>query len=90
MVLLPYLVTMFLDLNTAALPLRIVVYAIPFSYPFLVQRAALFGDYGLIAFGLCYMTAFAAVMVFLAGRLYSSDRILTARLRLGRGSGRTR
>jgi ABC-2 type transport system permease protein len=80
LVLLPYMVTLFLDLGAAALPLRMLIYAIPFSYPFLVQRAAMFGDYRLIVFGIAYMALFAGLMVFVAGRLYSSDRILTVRL----------
>ncbi|MFO7674864.1 MAG: ABC transporter permease [bacterium] len=84
LVLLPFMLTTFLDVGSAALPMRVLVYAIPFSYPFLIQRAAMFGDYRLIAFGLGYMAAFAALMVFIAARLYSTDRILTARLNLRR------
>ena len=84
LVMLPYFLTTFFDIRAAALPLKLLVYAIPFSYPFLVPRAVMFGEYGEVCFGFAYMALFAVAMVWLATRLMSGDRVLTARLRLRR------
>ncbi|MEO0004468.1 MAG: ABC transporter permease [candidate division WOR-3 bacterium] len=82
--LVPYFFTMFFDIQTLSLPLKIFVLAIPFSYPFLVPQALIFGNYPLIIFGLVYITLFAALTVFIAARLFNSDLILTAKLRYRR------
>ncbi|MEO0019600.1 MAG: ABC transporter permease [candidate division WOR-3 bacterium] len=83
--LVPYFFTMFFDIQTLSLPLKIFVLAIPFSYPFLVPQALIFGNYPLIIFGLVYITLFAALTVFIAARLFHSDLVLTAKLRFWRG-----
>jgi ABC-2 type transport system permease protein len=84
---LPYLFTVFLDVGAASLPVKLLVYALPFSYPFLTPRAVAFGNYGLVFAGFAYLAAFAAVCIFIAARMFSTDRILTARLRFRRRSG---
>lgn len=84
LVMIPYFLTMFFDVQSASATVRALVYAQPFAYPFLMPRALMFEDHFTVWFGLGYMTAFAVVMVFIAVRLYSGDRILTARLSLRR------
>ncbi|MEO0074274.1 MAG: ABC transporter permease, partial [candidate division WOR-3 bacterium] len=49
--LLPYFLAIFFDIETLSLPLRLLIYAIPFSYPFLAPRAVLFHEYGTIVRG---------------------------------------
>lgn len=83
-VMIPYFFSMFFDVSTASLPVKLIVYAIPFSYPFLTPKAVFFGNYGLVFAGFAYMAAFAAACIFIAARVFASDRILTARLRLRR------
>ncbi len=82
--LVPYFFTMFFDIQTLSLPLKIFLLAIPFSYPFLVPQALIFSNYSLIFAGLVYITLFAAVTVFVAARLFNSDLTLTAKLRFRR------
>jgi len=84
LVLLPYFFSMFFDIETASLPVKLLIYAIPFSYPFLTPRSVIFGNYGLVFAGYAYMAAFAAVCIFVAARIFNTDRILTAKLRFGR------
>ncbi|MCR4424554.1 MAG: ABC transporter permease [candidate division WOR-3 bacterium] len=82
--LLPYFFTMFFNIQTLSLPLKILLFLIPFSYPFLIPQAILFGNYPLIIGGLVYMTIFSAVTIFIAARFFSSDLVLTTRLRFRR------
>jgi ABC-2 type transport system permease protein len=80
LVMIPYFLGLFINIEAASLPIKILMYAIPFSYPFLMPKAMLFGNYGLVFFGFGYMAVFAAVCIFVAARLFSTDRVLTAKL----------
>jgi ABC-2 type transport system permease protein len=63
---------------------KVLIYAIPFSYPFLTPNAVMFGNYGLIFAGYGYMALFAAACIVIAARIFATDRILTAKLRFRR------
>jgi ABC-2 type transport system permease protein len=84
LVMIPYFFGMLFDVETASLPVKIVMFAIPFSYPFLTPKAVLFGNYGLVFAGYGYMAAFAAACIAIAARIFTTDRILTAKLRFRR------
>jgi ABC-2 type transport system permease protein len=81
LVMIPYFLGIFLNIDAASLPLKILMYAIPFSYPFMMPKAIMFGNYGLVFAGFGYMALFATVCIFVAARLFSTDRVLTAKLR---------
>jgi len=81
----PYFLTLFTDPNTLATPLRIFVYAIPFSQPFLASQNLLFGRTIPVIYGILYEIIFSWVCVIIATRIFSSDKILTAKVRFGRG-----
>ncbi len=82
--LIPYFFVLMFDISTLSLPLRVLVLAIPFSYPFLVPQALIFGNYRLIIFGIVYTGLFAVILVLLAAWFFQGERVLTARLRLRR------
>jgi ABC-2 type transport system permease protein len=84
LVMVPYFFSMFFDVETASLPMRLMVYAIPFAYPFLTPKAVFFGNYGLVLVGYAYMAVFASVCIVIAARIFNTDRVLTAKLRLRR------
>ncbi|MFO7651528.1 MAG: ABC transporter permease [bacterium] len=88
LVMVPYFFSMLFDISTASLPVKMLLYAIPFSYPFLTPKAVFFGDWGLVLAGYGYMALFAAACIVLAARIFSSDRILTAKLRWRRSKAR--
>ena len=89
MVMIPYFVSMFADLNTMSLPLKVFLLLIPFTHPFLVSQNLYLGNYTMIAAGLGYMLlVFVALTVF-AARVFSSDKILTMKLRFGKKKGAT-
>ena len=81
LVMIPYFLCIFLNVDAASLPLKILMCAIPFSYPFLMPKAMMFGNYTLVFAGFGYMALFAAACIFIAARLFSTDRVLTAKLR---------
>ena len=89
MVMIPYFLSLFADINTVALPIKIFILAIPFSHPFLVSQNLYLGNYGMIAAGLVYMLIVFVVLVIFAARVFSTDKILTMKLSLGKKKGAT-
>jgi ABC-2 type transport system permease protein len=88
LVMIPYFFTIFFDIEAASLPVKLLVYAIPFAYPFLTPKAVFFGNYGVVFAGYAYMALFASVCILIAARIFSTDRILTAKLRFGKKSAK--
>ena len=84
MVMIPYFLSLFADINAVALPIKIFILAIPFSHPFLVSQNIYLGNYGMIAAGLAYMLIVFGVLVVFAARVFSTDKILTMKLRFGK------
>jgi ABC-2 type transport system permease protein len=84
MVMIPYFISLFSDINTMSVPLKIFFLAIPFTHPFLVSQNLYLGNYGMIFGGLAYMLAVFTGLVLFAARVFTSDKILTMKLRFGR------
>lgn len=81
-VMIPYFLTIFIDLDTTSPAIRTLVMAIPFTHPFRAAPALFLRDYTTVWIGIAYQAVWFAVAVFAATRIFASDRILT--LRLGR------
>jgi ABC-2 type transport system permease protein len=84
LVLIPYFLSFFSDINSLSLPVKIFIWAIPFSHPFLASQNILLENYRPVILGTLYMAAFFGVMVFMAARIFSTDRILTMKLKFGK------
>jgi len=84
MVMIPYFISLFADINTLSLPLKIFFLAIPFTHPFLVSQNLYLGNYGMIFGGLVYMLVVFTGLVLFAARVFTSDKILTMKLRIGK------
>ena len=89
MVMIPYFISLFADINSISLPLKILILTIPFSHPFLVSQNLYLGNYAMIAAGLAYMLVVFVVLVVLAARIFSTDKILTMKLSFGKKKGAT-
>jgi len=78
--LIPMFLVMFRDFSTLPLPLKGLLFAIPFSHPMMAMRALLFDDYLLVLGGIIYVVFFAAALIAVAVWIFSTDRLLTGRL----------
>ena len=76
----PYMLSMFVDIRTMSPMVKYFVYAIPFSHAFMASENAMFGNTALYVGGLIYQTIFLAVCMFIALRIFMSDRIFTMTL----------
>jgi len=77
----PMIILMFSDINVLPLPLRIILYAIPYTHPMLAARATITEDYLTPTLGILYVVAFTVTILYLAARFFATEKILTARLR---------
>ncbi|MCX6063576.1 MAG: ABC transporter permease [Caldiserica bacterium] len=87
-VLLPYLITMFIDINTASPILKWLIYAIPFSHPFMAAQYIFAHNFTMVIAGIIYQSVLFLVLATVAARIFSTDRILTMKLNTARrGTG---
>lgn len=80
----PTLALIYLDFNTLPDIIKTILYAIPYSHPIIASKAVVFGDYTIVIFGIIYVTAFTIVIMYIASRLFATEKILTAKLRFSR------
>jgi ABC-2 type transport system permease protein len=81
LIFIPSFVLIYLDINTLPLALKAVLFAIPYSHPIIASKAVVLGDYGTVIFGIIYVAAFTIVIMYIASRLFSTEKILTAKLK---------
>jgi ABC-2 type transport system permease protein len=84
MILIPYLLSFFADVQSLPLPAKVLILAIPFSHPFLATPNIMLGHYSAVLYGILYMAVVFFVLVFIAARIFSTDRVLTMKLRWGK------
>ncbi len=84
LVMIPYFLTLFVDLDKAGPLLKWLVLAIPFSHSFSAAPNLFLNDYTSVIAGIAYQCVWFAVLVVIAAKIFSSDRILTMKLNLRR------
>ncbi|MGD6852201.1 MAG: ABC transporter permease [Candidatus Bathyarchaeia archaeon] len=83
LIFLPAMALIYLDINTLPLPLQAVFYAIPYSQPIIAAKEVVTGNYLTVVLGIVYVAAFTVVIMYIASRLFATEKILTAKLRFG-------
>ncbi|MGI6188939.1 MAG: ABC transporter permease [Clostridiales bacterium] len=84
LIMIPYFISMFSDINSLSLPIKILIMLIPFSHPFIASQNIILGNYNIVFYGIIYMFVVFVILIFTAGRIFSTDRVLTVKLRFGR------
>jgi len=82
----PMIFTMFTDITALPFPLSIILLAIPFTHPLLASNVAFTGNYLLAIGGIIYMAIFTVGVLYVAARLFGTEKILTAKLKFRRFS----
>jgi len=81
LIFIPAFALMYLDINALPFALKIVLYAIPFSQPIIASKAVVMGDYWTVIGGIIYVAAFTLILLYIASRLFATEKILTAKLK---------
>jgi ABC-2 type transport system permease protein len=77
----PMIFMMFTDIYSLPFPLMIVLLAIPFTHPMLASKVAFTGDYLTAVMGIVYVSIFTIAVLYIAARLFGTEKILTAKLK---------
>lgn len=83
-ILIPYLLTSFLDISSLPAIYKYLIYAIPFSHTFLAAPNLIMGNYMFVVWGIVYQFIIFIIFVYIAAKIFSTDRIFTLRLNFGR------
>jgi ABC-2 type transport system permease protein len=86
LIFIPSMALMYIDFNSLPLALQGVFYAIPYSHPIIASRAVVTGDYLTVVLGIVYVAVFTVVIMYVASRLFATEKILTAKLSVGKKS----
>ncbi|UCH32618.1 MAG: ABC transporter permease [Candidatus Bathyarchaeota archaeon] len=81
LIMLPMFVIMFTDFNALPLIAKIVFLAIPYAHPMLAAQASITGNYLMAILGVVYVAVFTVALLYLASRLFATEKILTAKLK---------
>ena len=84
LIFIPAMALMYLDINTLPLAVKGIFYAIPYSHPIIASKAVIMSDYTTVILGIIYVAAFTIVIMYIASRLFATEKILTAKLKFGR------
>jgi ABC-2 type transport system permease protein len=76
----PALILMFADINTLPTILRVILLALPFSHPTIAARAVIMNNYGIVLAGIAYQAIFTLVVLYIAARMFSTERVVTAKI----------
>ncbi|MGB9905838.1 MAG: ABC transporter permease, partial [Candidatus Saccharicenans sp.] len=80
-VMIPYFISLFADINTMSLPAKILVLAIPFSHPFFAMQNIMFGHMNMLWLGIVYNFLFVVVLLWWTTKIFATDRVLTMKLK---------
>lgn len=79
----PYLVSMFSDIDSLSMPVRMLLYAIPFTHTFNAANNIIFGNMTAFWGGLAYQCVILVICMTAALKIFTSDKIFTVSLNFG-------
>lgn len=80
----PALILVFADLNSLPVAFKYVILALPFSHPTIAAKAVILGDFGIVLGGIGYLAVFTLVVLYIAAKMFSTERVVTAKITFGR------
>ena len=86
----PMIFAIFTDINALPFPLSTILLAIPFTHPLLAANVTFTGNYVGAIGGIIYMAIFTIGVLYIAARLFGTEKILTAKLKFKKFSLRKR
>jgi ABC-2 type transport system permease protein len=75
----PAMILMFSDLEMLPPTIQWIMLAIPYTHTMLATKAALLGNYWIILRSIAYISVFTLVVLWVAAKIFSTERIITSR-----------
>lgn len=76
-VMIPFFVTMFMDFGSMPIAAKVIMFLIPFTHSYITLTNLMSGDMIMYWGGLAYQIVFFAVCMFMAVRMFTSDKLFT-------------
>lgn len=80
----PAMILVFADINSLPTTLKYVLLALPFSHPTIAANAVALKNYSVVIGGIGYLAVFTLVVLSIAARMFSTERVVTAKITFGR------
>ncbi len=80
-VIIPAIILMFTDLSMLPEAVRWILLVIPYTHSIVASKAAFLGNYAAVAGSIAYISVFTVVVLYVAARIFSTERVITARIR---------
>ncbi len=84
LVMLPSLMLMFADIAILPPAIQVAMLAVPYTHSILASKAAFMGDYATMLLSIAYISMFTVAILYVTARIFTTERIITARLSFGR------
>ncbi len=75
LLMIPYFISMMVDLNSLPVVIKTIIYAIPFTHTFMANQNILLGNMPLYWFGVIYQTVILVICIIIATRIIMSDKM---------------
>lgn len=75
----PAIILMFSDIEMLPATIQWILLAIPYTHTILATKAAFLGNYWVMARSIVYISVFTVFVLWLAAKIFSTERIITAR-----------
>jgi len=77
--LIPFFLTMFRDFDSLSLPLKVIVFLIPFSHPMMSLKLIFFEQYRMLFYGIAYNLLFFILLSIILVKIFNTDYIITGK-----------
>lgn len=84
LLMIPYLISMFTDINTLPIIARIAMYIIPFTHTFTAINNVFTSNYLLLVIGIVYQLIFLLISVGIARNIFGTDKLFTLKIEFGK------
>lgn len=86
LIMIPYLMSMFIDMGTASAGVKLLMNVIPFSHTFTASQNLFLQNYNPVIFGIIYQAVWVIVLIIVAAKIFKSDKILTMKINFNKKS----
>jgi len=83
-IVIPSIFLMLADINILPIAVQMVLYAIPYTHSIIAAQAAFTGDYLTMLKSIAYISLFTVAVLYVAAKIFTTERVVTARISLKR------
>jgi ABC-2 type transport system permease protein len=82
-IMIPAIVLMFSDIEMLPQTVQYVMLIIPYTHSIIATKAAFLGDYFIVLRSIFFISIWTIAVLYIAAKIFSTERIITARFSLG-------